>query len=105
MKGIIDLTRVVGSVQINGHPFEVCAEAVADMTTSSTMTVQLRSYLHAEEQTHLMESSTPDWLPLPSTITEHVSHEEASAAARDIFASWCHKVQAALARHLESTAT
>ena len=103
MQGIIDISKIVGKLTINEQAFEVCAEADASFDrASSQLSVKLHSYLHPEEQTHLMEAVEPDWLPAPSTVTEHVSQEEASIVAKDIFASWCHKVEAAVAQQTPS---
>ncbi len=99
MQSLIDISQVIGTVQIDGKPFEVCAEAKAMFQRGrDELSVQLHSYLQPEEQTHLMEKLVPAWLPAANTVTEHVPHEEASDVAKDIFASWCHKVEAALSQ-------
>jgi hypothetical protein len=97
MQGIIDISKVVGSTVINGQVHEVCAEADATFNRAThELAVKLRSYLHSEEQTHVGETLTAPWLPESGAVTEHVEAEEASAVAKDIFASWCRKVQAAI---------
>lgn len=97
MHGIIDISKVVGTVQIHGQAHEVCAEADASFNRSNhELTVKLRSFLHSEEQTHVGELFTAPWLPAPETIVEHGESEEASSMARDVFASWCRKVQASI---------
>ena len=97
MHGVIDISKVVGTVQISGQPHEVCAEADATFDRSThTLTVKLSSFLHSEEQTHVGEVSTAAWLPAPETAIEHGEAEEASAMAKDVFASWCRKVQASI---------
>jgi hypothetical protein len=100
MQGIIDISKVVGTVQIDGQTHEVCAEADATFNRSThELTVKLSSYLHSEEQTHVGETIPATWLPQPETIVEHVDAEEASAMAKDVFASWCRKVQSAVEQH------
>ena len=97
MHGIIDISKVVGTVQISEHTHEVCAEADASFNRSTNeLTVKLRSFLHSEEQTHVGETIGAAWLPEPSTGIEHVDAEEASEVAKDMFASWCRKVQASI---------
>lgn len=100
MHGIIDISKVVGKVQIDGQPHEVCAEADATFQKATgELRVELRSYLHPEEQIHVGETIVAPWLPEPSTATEHVDASEAAAAAKDVFASWCRKVQTAMLAH------
>ena len=71
MHGIIDISKVVGTVQISEHTHEVCAEADASFNRSTNeLTVKLRSFLHSEEQTHVGETIGAAWLPEPSTVIE-----------------------------------
>jgi hypothetical protein len=97
MNKLLDTTQVVGATLINGTPHEVCAEAEATHDkTSGQLTVNLRGYLRTLEHTHLGESAAATWLPSPEVIREHVDHDEASEMAKDVFSSWCHKVQHAI---------
>lgn len=97
MQGIIDISKIVGKVQIGGQTHEVCAEADATFNRAThELNVKLHSYLHSEEQTHVGETISASWLPESTTVTEHADAEEASAIAKDVFASWCRKVQAAI---------
>jgi hypothetical protein len=97
MHGVIDISKVVGTVQIAGQTHEVCAEADATFDRSThVLSVKLISFLHSEEQTHVGEAITAAWLPPPELITEHVDADEASSMAKDVFASWCRKVQASI---------
>ena len=94
---LIDTTRVVGSVESGSVPQEVCAEAVGNHDRSgSLLTVNLRAYLRTTEHGHLGETTTPDWLPAPEMVAEHVDVEEAHEMVNDIFASWCWKVADAI---------
>lgn len=93
---LLDTTKVVGTTNIDGIAHEVCAEAEATHDRGiSMLTVKLRAFLRTLEHTHLGETAVAAWLPASETVTEHVDREEASAMAKDIFASWCHKVERA----------
>lgn len=94
---LLDTTKVVGATAIDGMPFEVCAEAAASHDrTNSMLFVELRAFLRALEHTHLGETAAASWLPAPEIVTEHVDLEEAGEMAKDIFATWCHKVKRAV---------
>lgn len=90
---LLDTTQVIATVQLDGATHELCAEAMANHDRhSNRLTVKLRAFLRAEQHDHIGEISTPNWLPEPQTVTEHVAAEEAHDLANDIFASWCHKL-------------
>jgi len=92
---LIDTTRVVGSLELDGVVHELCAEAVADHERGGDLlTVRLRAFLRAAEPGHLGEQASPPWLPAPQTVTEHVPIEDARGLVDEVFASWCHKVAA-----------
>lgn len=99
MNQLLDTTKVVGTAGIDGVPYEVCAEAEATHDRATSMlTVRLRAFLRTLEHTHLGETGTAAWLPAQETVTEHVDREEAAEMAKDVFASWCHKVGRAIPR-------
>lgn len=94
---LLDTTKVVGITAIDGTPHEVCAEAEATHDRASSMlTVKLRAFLRTLEHTHLGKTGAAAWLPAPETVTEHVDREEAIEMAKDVFSSWCHKVERAV---------
>lgn len=94
---LLDTTKVVGATTIDGMPFEVCAEAEATHDHATSMlSVNLRAFLRTLEHTHLGETAAASWLPTPDNVTEHVDREEAGEMAKDVFASWCHKVERTL---------
>lgn len=96
---LLDATQVLGTVQIDGVTHEVCAEAIANHDRrSNQLTVNLRAFLRSEQQDHIGEQSTLEWLPEPQSTIEHVEAEEAHEMASDVFASWKRKVEAALPR-------
>ena len=94
MNKLLDTTKVVGTAEIAGVPHEVCAEAEAthDKATGQ-LTVNLHGFLRTLEHTHLGEGAVADWLPAPEVVREQVDHDEAAEMAKDVFSSWCHKVQ------------
>ncbi|MCX6849409.1 MAG: hypothetical protein NTY98_10850 [Verrucomicrobia bacterium] len=93
---LLDTTKVLHLLEIEGVVHELCAEAVATHDRhSNQLTVNLRAFLRATEHTHIGETAMPDWLPAPQIVTEHVDAEEAHAMANDIFVSWCHSVSTA----------
>jgi hypothetical protein len=94
---LLDVTQVLATLERDGEPYEVCAEAEAEHDRASQiLTVRLSAFLRAERQDHIGETHQPDWLPAAETITEHVGAEEAHALASDIFASWKRRVAAGL---------
>lgn len=96
MDKLLDTTKTVGEVEIGGTEYEVCAEAVAEHRASTELTVELRCFLRATDPNHIGESAHPDWLPANQTVREHIELDEARDVTKDIFASWCHKVERAI---------
>lgn len=94
---LLDTTQVISVIQLDGVPYEVCAEAAASHDRSQNLLiVELRAFLRAETHDHIGEVTTPAWLPAPQTVTEHVGAEEAHELAADVLASWRHKVAGSL---------
>lgn len=94
---LLDTTQVISLIEVDGVPFEVCAEALASHDRGKNLlSVELRAFLRAEKHDHIGEVSTPTWLPAPQTLTEHVDAEEAHAVASDVLSSWRHKVAGCL---------
>lgn len=96
---LLDATQVLGSVTSDGCAHEIIAEAVANHDRQSkVLTVSLRAFLRAAASDEFGKITTPSWLPEPRTVTEHVEAGEASELAKDIFASWRHRVSEAIPR-------
>jgi len=92
---LLDTTRVVRTLELDGGSQEVCAEAVATHDRKSNqLSITLSAFLRATEHTHIGEVSAPSWLPSSQSVTEHVGAEEAHEMANEVFDSWCHKVAA-----------
>jgi hypothetical protein len=103
MNKLLHMTKVVGATAINGIPHEVCAEAEAvHDRAAGQLTVNLRGFLRTLEHTHLGEGAMADWLPAPEVVREQVDHDEAAELAKDVFTSWCHKVQHTIPESTES---
>ena len=97
MTRLLDITKVVGTVEKNGAFFEVCVEAKASYDpNASRVTVDLRSFLRSVTPSRLGETESPEWLPRSETVQEQVDLDEATDLAKDVFASWSHKVHAAI---------
>jgi hypothetical protein len=94
---LLDATQVLGTLEIDGAAYEVCAEAIANHDRhTNQLTVTLRAFLRSEKHDHIGETTTPAWIPQPQTVTEHVDAGEAHEMAQDILASWCVKVRRAI---------
>ncbi len=94
---LIDTTRVVGSIELDGAIHEVCAEAIGNHNRSENLlSVNLRAFLRSTAHEHLGEVAAPDWLPSEETVTEHVEAGEAHEMVNDIFSLWCRKVSDAV---------
>jgi hypothetical protein len=90
---LIDTAKVVRTVELDGAPYEVCAEATANHDRrNNCLTVNLRSYLRAKQHEHLGETVNPVWLPAPQNVSEQVEFTEAHEMTNEIFLSWCRKV-------------
>ncbi len=94
---LLDATQVLGTLEIDGAAYEVCAEAIANHDRhTNQLTVTLRAFLRSEKHDHIGETTTPAWIPQPQTVTEHVEGGEAHEMANDVFASWKKVVAAAI---------
>ncbi|MCB1276387.1 hypothetical protein [Prosthecobacter sp.] len=90
---LLDTTQVIRTLQFEGAPHEVCAEALASHDRhSNQLTVKLRAFLRAQNQDHIGEVAVPSWLPEPETVIDHVESDEAHEVANDVFGSWKQKV-------------
>ncbi len=99
IQALLDITKVVGTLEHEGGSFEVCAEATANHARGdNALTVTLRSYLRSIQHVHLGETVVPDWLPAPQVVSEHVAIDEAHEMTNEIFASWCRKVAESIPR-------
>lgn len=97
LHALIDTTRVVGHVELDGANHEVCAEATATQEPGTTLvTVKLRAFLRATAQDHLGEMTEPAWLPPSQVVHEHPDPGEAHEWVHEVFASWCHQVASAI---------
>lgn len=97
ISALLDTTKILGKLEVDGDPCEVCAEAVAHHDRrEKRLTVRLSAFLRAARQDKIGQKLFPPWLPAPEEVAEGVDWEEARPMADDIFASWCHRVSQAL---------
>ena len=94
MRANLELTSSLGRTTWEGHEHDVFATAHAAYDPpSGTLTVTLDSYLRSEVLAHLEQKIVPPWLPPAQVDREHVSAEEASELAKEVFHRWCARVQ------------
>lgn len=101
MKKVIDTLEVLGTVDWNGEPHELCAEADARYNGSSgKLEVRLEAFLRSTNLLVEERHVTAPWLPATQTLSEGVDPDETVDAAQDIFHGWVRKVrQSAPALH------
>lgn len=92
MTRVIQLSEILGTID-DGRT-EICATADADYDpATSQVSVVLdafaRHIVALGDGRHLPEP----WLPHRDVVTEHLSREDASGFARDVFHSWTRKVR------------
>lgn len=100
MRKVLSISEIVQDLDLEMEPRELCASAEADYDEKkSTLVVRLDAFVrqvrHAGSDTCLK----PDWLPQGQTLREHVSEEEASEMARDIFHRWTKKIRESAEAH------
>ena len=94
MKKVIDTLEVLGTVEFNGEPHELCAEADARYHGGTgKLEVRLEAFLRSTNLLVEERHVTAPWLPAPQTLSEGMSEDEAVDAARDIFHGWVRKVR------------
>lgn len=92
MKRVISISEIVAPVQIESDSCEVWASAEADYDeVKAELKVELGSFVSSKDNKRL----SANWLPPDERVSEHVDFEEASAAAKEIFESWVHRVRRA----------
>ena len=96
MKGVIDTSEVLGTVDLPEGTCELCAAADARYDAEARrLSVQLTSFLRTTDLRTKEKRFSAPWLPKEETITESVSLEESVDVAREIFQRWVRKVRAA----------
>ena len=99
MKNLISLSEAVEELELPGHgtaEVHVSAEGNYDGSRGMlllTLSSGIRPLVDADT------CLRPAWLPNPQLLQEHVSVEEATALAREIFSHWAEKVRRAIPAH------
>ncbi len=94
MKKVLSISEIVQNLDLELEPRELCAAAEADYDdTASSLIIKLDAFVRQVHHSGPDVCTRPDWLPRRETLREHVSVEEASDMARDIFRRWTRKVR------------
>lgn len=94
MNSILNTSEIVGTVELPGGEFEVCASADADYQQSSNkLSIRLTCDLRPCVTNQKLPVTPIDWMPKSQTITEHVPIGEAGEVARDVFTRWVRKIR------------
>lgn len=90
---ILDSISVVGKSDFENERMDVCSETVCTYDQASReLVASLESFLRRPAPELHAQRVRAAWLPRPQIVREHAALDEASDLARDIAASWCHKV-------------
>ena len=96
MKRVIDVSEILGTIDLPAGTNEVCATAEASYDESSSrLTVSLAAFLRPVDLLAAEKHLGASWLPKPQTASEAVSLDEAGEVAREIFHRWTRKVREA----------
>jgi hypothetical protein len=95
MKKVISISEVVGPVQVRNDLCEVWASADAS-AHERKLEVKLDSFLRRASDNKQLSAT---WLPESQRVVEVVDPEEASLAAKEIFANWVQRVRRAVREH------
>jgi hypothetical protein len=94
MKHVIDISEVVGNVDMPEGECEVCASAVAQYDEEAgRLVTNLDSFLRTTDLRKKERRLTAEWLPRPQTVTEGVGPEETIDVAKEVFQRWVAKVR------------
>lgn len=100
MNKLISISEPVVTFQGPDGPLEIAATAEGEYDLDAhVLTIILDTSAHLGS---VEDSEQPSWLPPGETLREHVSQEEATVLARDIFEHWAEKVRDAAADHERS---
>ena len=97
-------SKIIETLQEGDGELEVCATAETHYDSSAQrVSVTLDSFVRGVSASGDGEHQSRLWLPAAEQVTEHLSHDEATAFAKDVFQSWVRKVHAAIPHKLRST--
>ena len=100
----MSISEIIETVHEGGAEVEVCATAEAQYDPpEQKISVALDSFARRLFASGDGQHRPQGWLPAPEHVTEHLSRNEASTFAKDVFQSWVRKVRAAIPPELRST--
>lgn len=96
MKGILNSSEIIGTLQTPQGEAELCASADAEYEQGDRkLAVRLDVFARLTSIAGKEQRVSLNWLPRAQTVTENVSIEEAGEVARDIFRRWVRKIREA----------
>ena len=97
-------SEIIETLQEGDGELEVCATAETQYDSSAQrVSVALDSFARCLSASGSSEHVSRAWLPAAEQVTEYLSHDEATAFAKDVFQSWVRTVHAAIPHKLRST--
>lgn len=97
-------SEIIETLRDGDDEMEVCATAETQYDPSAEkISVALDSFARCVSASGNSEHLSRAWLPAAEQVTEHLSHDEATAFAKDVFQSWVRKVRTAIPHELRST--
>jgi hypothetical protein len=94
---MLDALEIINTTEVGADAYEVCASCEAAFEDSeSKLAVELNAFVRRFEIRGKDEISRPPWLPKPETVRMRVAREDASEAAKEVFASWVRRVRASI---------
>lgn len=98
-------SEIIETLHEGDGELEVCATAETQYDSSAQkISVALDSFARCLSASGGSEHVSRAWLPAAEQVSEHLSHDEATAFAKDVFQSWVRKVRTAIPQKLRSTA-
>ncbi len=97
-------SEIIETLREGDDEMEICATAETQYDPSAEkISVTLDSFARCVSASGDSEHLSRAWLPAAEQVTEHLSRDEATAFAKDVFQSWVRKVHAAIPHELRST--
>ncbi|HZJ17975.1 MAG TPA: hypothetical protein VFD27_23185 [Chthoniobacteraceae bacterium] len=98
------ISEIIETLGEGDAEMEVCATAESQYDSSAQkISVALDSFARLVSASGDGQHRSQSWLPPAERVTEHLSRNEATTFAKDVFQSWVRKVRAAIPSELRST--
>jgi len=99
LEKLISIAEIVETLPDAGGEIEVGATADATYDSAAEkISVALGSFARRLASSGKGEHLPQRWLPPAEQVTEHLSRDEATTFAKDVFQSWVRKVREAIPR-------